>query len=96
MDVIISAADMGFTGSLVGSSMEQSSVLLLCEPPHWCRRPNASWMSSSWGYFSHPLSGTPLFISCSSCCNLAGGSSRVLRGTTSTPTCGAGASGNIS
>uniref|UniRef100_A0A8C5BQ72 Uncharacterized protein n=1 Tax=Gadus morhua TaxID=8049 RepID=A0A8C5BQ72_GADMO len=67
MEVIISAAEMGFTGSLVGSNMpcnthtlsplltmfrvsmprEQSSVLLLWEPPHWCLSPNASWMSSS-------------------------------------------------
>uniref|UniRef100_A0A3P8Y5D4 Uncharacterized protein n=1 Tax=Esox lucius TaxID=8010 RepID=A0A3P8Y5D4_ESOLU len=74
MDAIISAADMGFTGSLVGSSMlaaymgtiteltmflmsmpsEQRSFLLLCEPPHWCRRPNASWMSSSCLHSSSP------------------------------------------
>uniref|UniRef100_A0A3B3RPB3 Uncharacterized protein n=1 Tax=Paramormyrops kingsleyae TaxID=1676925 RepID=A0A3B3RPB3_9TELE len=88
MEAIFSAAEMGFTGSLVGSSIpcegegrlaaymgtitglaqsrarvmyhdgkltmflvsmprEQSRVLLLCEPPHWCRRPKALWMSCS-------------------------------------------------
>uniref|UniRef100_A0A8C7THI6 Uncharacterized protein n=1 Tax=Oncorhynchus mykiss TaxID=8022 RepID=A0A8C7THI6_ONCMY len=93
MDVIISAADMGFTGSLgyilnvlnteltmflMSMPREQSSVLLLCEPPHWCRRPNASWMSSS---CLHNTSPSAL---------------RVLRETTSTLTCGAGASGKIS
>uniref|UniRef100_A0A8C8FRF6 Uncharacterized protein n=1 Tax=Oncorhynchus tshawytscha TaxID=74940 RepID=A0A8C8FRF6_ONCTS len=91
MDVIISAADMGFTGSLVGSKLtmflmsmprEQSSVLLLCEPPHWCRRPNASWMSSSCLHNTSPSEQI-----CSS---------RVLRETTSTLTCGASASGKIS
>uniref|UniRef100_A0A3B4YYZ4 Uncharacterized protein n=1 Tax=Stegastes partitus TaxID=144197 RepID=A0A3B4YYZ4_9TELE len=72
MEAIISAAETGFTGSLVGSSPEVSvccSVLCVCvqgltmlrvsmprqqsrallqwEPPHWYRRPRASWMSCS-------------------------------------------------
>uniref|UniRef100_A0A3P8U8X5 Uncharacterized protein n=1 Tax=Amphiprion percula TaxID=161767 RepID=A0A3P8U8X5_AMPPE len=77
MEAIISAAETGFTGSLVGSRLtrpaayigtmtgcffcpvnrltmlrvsmprQQSRALLQCEPPHWYRRPRASWMSCS-------------------------------------------------
>uniref|UniRef100_A0A3Q1CVZ6 Uncharacterized protein n=1 Tax=Amphiprion ocellaris TaxID=80972 RepID=A0A3Q1CVZ6_AMPOC len=62
MEAIISAAETGFTGSLVGSIVclcagltmlrvsmprQQSRALLQCEPPHWYRRPRASWMSCS-------------------------------------------------
>uniref|UniRef100_A0A8D3BHS7 Uncharacterized protein n=1 Tax=Scophthalmus maximus TaxID=52904 RepID=A0A8D3BHS7_SCOMX len=68
IDAIISAAETGFTGSLVGSSIpcteglfpgegltmfrvsmprQQSRTLLQCEPPHWYRRPSASWTSWS-------------------------------------------------
>uniref|UniRef100_A0A3B3XPG3 Uncharacterized protein n=1 Tax=Poecilia mexicana TaxID=48701 RepID=A0A3B3XPG3_9TELE len=78
MEAIISAAETGFTGSLVGSKeltrpalgtirtiikltmflvsmpRQQSSTLLPWEPPHWYRRPRASWTTSA----SSPLQST--------------------------------------
>uniref|UniRef100_A0A8C2ZEI1 Uncharacterized protein n=1 Tax=Cyclopterus lumpus TaxID=8103 RepID=A0A8C2ZEI1_CYCLU len=48
MEAIISAAETGFTGSLVGSSIP-CKLLTRLEPPHWYRRPTDSWIWSSGG-----------------------------------------------
>uniref|UniRef100_A0A8C9QZP1 Uncharacterized protein n=1 Tax=Scleropages formosus TaxID=113540 RepID=A0A8C9QZP1_SCLFO len=95
IDAIFSAAEIGFTGSLVGSmvltklaaymgtitvekqmSQEQRRVLLQWEPPHWCRKPKALWISRN-------------------CCHMSCGHLSACKGSTSSPACRMGASGKL-
>uniref|UniRef100_A0A8C9XS02 Uncharacterized protein n=1 Tax=Sander lucioperca TaxID=283035 RepID=A0A8C9XS02_SANLU len=51
IEAIISAAETGFTGSLTGLTrlaayMGTMTGCFFCpEPPHWYRRPSASWIN---------------------------------------------------